>query len=160
MYFLTKHRSVPWMSSWLNVRSHCPKIPSSHSSPFFISLSLSEIVLMRDLSDGPRASFPFYVFFLFAFASIKTIIRSVIGRLRPVRQLSVIHVVISRSLDDVSIFICSQRNSGISSGKEENNYRCNSVVSWGQHSLGQAVRLMHTTTTLHLQLHPPTPTLQ
>jgi hypothetical protein len=24
--------------------------------------------------------------------------------------------------------------SGISSGKEENNYRCNSVISWDQHS--------------------------
>lgn len=52
-------------------------------------------------------------------------------------------------------FIFSRRNSGISSGKEENNYRCNSVLSW-VNTLGQAVRLMHTISSNGLVILRPT----
>jgi hypothetical protein len=73
-------------------------------SPFPFLLSLSQIVLMRDLTDGLRASLSFLcsVFsLLFHVTSPKNDNRSAIGLLRPTRQhsrlfLSSCHLWIAR----------------------------------------------------------------
>lgn len=60
---------------------------------------------MRDLSDGLRASFPFCALSASRHVSKPIDYRSAIGLLATDSAIiSVTHVVISRSLDDVSLF--------------------------------------------------------
>jgi len=103
---------------------------------------------MRDMSRRGRGrrcllGFIFSLLFIFSFlftSSCQTINGAPSALLRPTRQHILRSIpVLSSSLgrkDDVALFLSvRRRNSGkkISSGKEENNYRCNSAISWGQH---------------------------
>ncbi|KAJ5238733.1 hypothetical protein N7468_003352 [Penicillium chermesinum] len=129
--------------------SSCFTIPYLVSLMFFTPFDSSNCF---NAGFAQRASgvVVFHVFFILLFFSLFTSNKThPLERDRPtatdpeiMAPLTVIHVV-HLSLDDVSLFVFSRlKTSGNSSGKEENKYRCNSVVLWNQHS--RTVRLMPT----------------